>query len=912
MKLLSLRARNFRSFAELDLDLNVDGLVAVVGPNGAGKTSIFDAIEWGLYGVPRGRGGLPARRDGCPDGQDCWVDVEFEVGGRAYKVRRVDGKDAALIDLASGQMLASGRDGTSLRVATLLGLSRDMFRGTFYARQREIQALESEDGKRRAQVELLLGIERLRVAAGHAATAAKEQQHLVRALEADAPNVDALKAEVERIEREAQQTAPAVQQAEARLDAARAQREQTKQQLEDLRAAEREMNTRRARAQTAQAQARQETAAADALAVQVTEADAASEELERLAPIAAQVEVLAGREREMDLLRVNHERAANLRHSEHQALTAAAGLADQLAQLATESASGKCDGNDAGGGPDLGETDGDPLGALRTRIEEGEAELETLRGRVRELADQRQTAERRRQELGDRIAAAGRAAALDGQLADLAGAEQAVEDALTAWHALQATRTQLEQAISHDTEHRDAVLAGEAQAACPTCKRDYDDGELDEIVARFDADLTAARGQLATIDTQLAELKSSGAAARARAEQARTLAADRRALGDVPGAEGLEQLRGEIGGLDAQVATLAAAEHRDDARISELVAGLPQLRQRVRQTETALRQIDDLKAKHTDAERQAAFYARELARVGSNGYDPEAFTELRSELAAAQQAGHRCAALRAKVDGLELLARRLVDQRQRATDAQAAHEQLAAAAAEAAVDEAAMPGAEEACRQADIDFDAATTALIEANRHASSDSEAVTAVQVRLHEARQQNARLREQRRELRVRTEVANALSAYREEASRLARPTLERETALLLGQTTGGRYSAVQLTDGYQLEIVDGRQIHPLRRFSGGEQDLAGLCLRLALSRTLARQRGAETGFVLLDEVFGSQDTDRRRALLEQLHAIADSEFRQVFVVSHTDDVVAHCDLTIEVTRGQDSISAASGPRR
>ena len=48
----------------------------------------------------------------------------------------------------------------------------------------------------------------------------------------------------------------------------------------------------------------------------------------------------------------------------------------------------------------------------------------------------------------------------------------------------------------------------------------------------------------------------------------------------------------------------------------------------------------------------------------------------------------------------------------------------------------------------------------------------------------------------------------------------------------------------------------------FSGGEQDLAALCLRLALSRTLAGQRGVETGFIILDEVVGSQDHERGQA--------------------------------------------------
>jgi DNA repair protein SbcC/Rad50 len=171
---------------------------------------------------------------------------------------------------------------------------------------------------------------------------------------------------------------------------------------------------------------------------------------------------------------------------------------------------------------------------------------------------------------------------------------------------------------------------------------------------------------------------------------------------------------------------------------------------------------------------------------------------------------------------------------------------------------------------------------------------------------------LSEHRAELRIRLEVADALSAYRESVSRRARPQLEQETALLLGHTTRGRYNSVQLSDAYHLEIADGRTLYPVRRFSGGEQDLAALCLRLALSRMLARQRGAETGFVLLDEVFGSQDVDRRRALLEQLHRLAENEFRQVFVISHTDDVVELCDLNVIVARGENGISTASGPHR
>ena len=129
------------------------------------------------------------------------------------------------------------------------------------------------------------------------------------------------------------------------------------------------------------------------------------------------------------------------------------------------------------------------------------------------------------------------------------------------------------------------------------------------------------------------------------------------------------------------------------------------------------------------------------------------------------------------------------------------------------------------------------------------------------------------------------------------------------MLKRVTGSAYPIIRLTEGYLLEIADRGQFHTIKRFSGGEQDLAALCLRLALSRSLARQRGAEHGFVILDEVFGSQDSDRRRLLLEQLGELAENEFQQIFVISHTDDVIEHCRLHIEVSR-ENGISSAVGP--
>jgi len=903
VKLLRVKARNFRCFEHLDLDLNVDGLVAVVGDNGAGKSTIFAAVEWGLYGGPRGRGALPARRDDCPDNAECWVEVHFEVGGRAYGVRRIDGKTAELFDLPAVEKICTGLDSTSRKVATLLGLTRDMFRGTFYARQREVQALDSDnEAKRREQVELLLGIERLRRATAHAQTAAKEHRHVVATMEMEVgvPDLDALRAEAQRLAQAASDEP--VKQAQAALATSKQTREDAKTKLEALRAQERKMIERRGQAQVGATEAQQQLAAVHALAEQVVEAQAAREELVMLTPAAGRLEVLTGAEREMDLKRANHDRAGELRERRHQALAVAAALADQLAELRSRqvAAHPRDSAGDVNGG--------DP----QAQVEAAEEDIEALRRALRELSDKHQTVDRRTEQTRAWIARGERAAQLDVKLAELPDAEQAVAFALSEWHTLTAKRGQIDEAITHDTEHCDAVLAGEKQAACPTCKRAYDDGELDEILAGYERDLQSARKQLAALDHELAERKHSDGQLRQRVEQLRGLAADRRALTDAPEASELATLHKQLEADVADTEQVGAERESCEARLDELVARLPRLRTQAREVAERLQTIKALEAQREQAEREARVAAEDLRSVGVNGYEAEAHTRLRTELAEAQAASQRCAELRGKADGLELLQRRLEKHRDIADVAEKRRAELETALAQVTIDPATLNEAVEDSKQVEREVDAAHAALLEADRQATLDSEALAAANARLQAGRRQSAQLHERRSELRIRGEVADALAAFREDASQRARPTLEHETGLLLGQTTRQRYNSVQLTASYQLEIVDGDQVHPLRRFSGGEQDLAGLCLRLALSRTLACQRGAETGFVLLDEVFGSQDPDRRRALLEQLRTIAVSEFRQVFVISHTDDVVEHCDLRINVARGEGGDSIAVGPRR
>ena len=83
-----------------------------------------------------------------------------------------------------------------------------------------------------------------------------------------------------------------------------------------------------------------------------------------------------------------------------------------------------------------------------------------------------------------------------------------------------------------------------------------------------------------------------------------------------------------------------------------------------------------------------------------------------------------------------------------------------------------------------------------------------------------------------------------------------------------------------------MDGTQLYPLERFSGGEIDAFNLAFRLSISDVITERLGSELGMVVLDEVLGSQDYQRQISILEGLEALA-KNIGQVLMVTHIEDM-------------------------
>jgi exonuclease SbcC len=134
---------------------------------------------------------------------------------------------------------------------------------------------------------------------------------------------------------------------------------------------------------------------------------------------------------------------------------------------------------------------------------------------------------------------------------------------------------------------------------------------------------------------------------------------------------------------------------------------------------------------------------------------------------------------------------------------------------------------------------------------------------------------------------------------------PTLTQYASDLFRELTGGKYNRLEVNEDYDVLIYDNGEEFPLSRFSGGEEDLANLCLRLAISQVIAIQAGT-TGpnFVILDEIFGSQDLYRKRNLLQSLNELT-NKFRQIFLITHIEDVKDFIEYNLHVTENEDGSS-------
>jgi len=386
-------------------------------------------------------------------------------------------------------------------------------------------------------------------------------------------------------------------------------------------------------------------------------------------------------------------------------------------------------------------------------------------------------------------------------------------------------------------------------APCPTCGQALGEA-LAEVTSRHERELAAAR-----------QAHEQATAARdAAVEAGRELAASR------------ERRRHEL----------------DRARAAEQRAA--RAAARVESAEQAIKVAgDEVTARRAELEQ----------RVVDPGFDAGAHQRAKRAAEALQPAALALSELRGRVERGEVerkLAGEALDRGVqadgRATDVEAEAAALGGAEQALATARERVRQAGEVARRTHGEHQRAAEALAAAERRRADLEQTLAAARARHEEV----AALEERAAYL---ARLVDLMAAFRLHlVARLGR-RLSVEAAELFAELTDHEYQDLVVDpEDYSIRIADQGTEYELARYSGSENDLASLSLRVAVSLVIAESAG-ELGLLVLDEVLGSLDRERRERMLAALTTLQ-GRFRQVLLVTHNDEVKDLLPAAIEVRKG------------
>ncbi|MDQ6689724.1 MAG: hypothetical protein M3Z18_04365, partial [Gemmatimonadota bacterium] len=190
-------------------------------------------------------------------------------------------------------------------------------------------------------------------------------------------------------------------------------------------------------------------------------------------------------------------------------------------------------------------------------------------------------------------------------------------------------------------------------------------------------------------------------------------------------------------------------------------------------------------------------------------------------------------------------------------------------------------------------------AAARAQEQVSSATVALAAAQDAAEDLKKKVAELDVLQDDRRMHDELDRAFSDLRTDLNFQLRPELSELASAFLSELTDARYAELELDDQYNIVISEDGVPKPV--LSGGEEDLANLVLRLAISQMIAERAGQAFSLLILDEVFGSLDEARRLNVVELLRGLQD-RFEQVILITHIEPVREGLDRVITVSYDAD----------
>ncbi len=308
------------------------------------------------------------------------------------------------------------------------------------------------------------------------------------------------------------------------------------------------------------------------------------------------------------------------------------------------------------------------------------------------------------------------------------------------------------------------------------------------------------------------------------------------------------------------------------------------------------REISGLEAHRFSIDEQAEQSRAQRLALSGTDLPPGRLEELKREVERLEEVRAQALQLRGEVSGLPEVAGNLRDTESRLREADAEIRRIEQKLTRLGFDEPAFDRVTTEFSARQRDFDQARTASLEGAKELEVVRKELELKEEELARLAETASKLDEYRTDQFYAEKLTTLFTDFRKHTISRIRPRLAELASQLIVEMSGGRYSLVDLDEDYNLQIMDNGCYYGIDRFSGGEKDLASLCLRLAISLALTESAGLDRSFVILDEVFGSQDAGRRELIFESLANLTE-RFPQMILITHLDELKDKVETLIEL---------------
>ncbi len=914
MILKTLTLRNYRKYKNADVEFP-DGIIGIIGLNGVGKTTLIEAIGWVLFGHHAARTTKELiKREGASANEACRVALEFELEGDGYKVvREMSGKNlvpkASLI--INGKLITNNAEEVTEVIEDRIGMDYPSFFTSVFARQKELNALSSMKAAERKKLVLrMLGIERIEKSIQAIREDKRGKEKLIEGIKAaildkeGRKKIEVLGNEQNELEKVKGELQPIIKKIEAVKVVKEKEAGEAKEELENAtRKYEQYMelsnklgerrsdleNTRKRREEKEK------------------ELEALRDKKRRLGVIARKEEEyfkLKDKKEEMEGTREKYRRKKELMKSEEKTVEEIKRREERIRGLQEKK--------------EVFRGIEDALESQRQAKEK----MEELREKYQQKEELTRRKEKALQEIGRREK---RTNALreemkgfkdvEERLEEVRGRMEEVRRQKESLHsllgALKSTLAQIKEDAKESLAKKKKIEDLGPEGECPMCERQLGT-HYESLIRKLSDEISAKKSKFRSY---YAEYKCKNEELAIQKRKENLLVKENRELDkrvakkrelDVKVENEERELNGwreELNRILTDLKPFEAVEFDANA-YKEVISKVNELEKRVREKKELEMEIEHEMRELEHWRKELEAIKNDLTPVIAVEFDENAYKDVISALKNLEVVYREIIGLKAEIGRIEEVKNNVQVLSELESKIVADITALKRQIEELAFDKMAYVEMKARYERKKEELNEMKLKLLKRENEFKNVCRDIERV---LEEIKEQQRLLTEKEREeteivyLSLLERIMNDFKVY---MVGMIRPMLSDYASDMLRRLTDGKYSKLELDENYDMFVYDEGRAYEINRFSGGEEDLANLCLRLAISAVVSERSAIQTNFIILDEIFGSQDALRKRNIITALNELS-KKFRQIFLITHIEEVKDYMEYVLRVTEDEEGVS-------